>query len=108
MNTIRVRTINAENMVNALKEAGFEAAWRKGASTDWMGMTGCSDPGHCPQHPDAEITWHGSNWGSARMNPEVWATITTNASKTQAGNIWKRAGIKITHSHWGMRNRESV
>ena len=108
MAVIRVRVVNAENMCNALKEAGFEAEWRKGASTDWQGMTGCNDPGHCPQHPDAEITWHGSNWGTARMNPEVWATITTNAPKNQAGKIWKRAGIKIQHSGWQFCNKEPI
>lgn len=79
MRNIRVTTVKAPALVNALVDAGFTATVTGPAKTSWNG--GCGDHTHCPQHP------------GATAEPLAWRNIQTNASGKTAHRIWATAGL---------------
>ena len=77
---IRVRHVNAEKLVEALRVAGFQAEYLGPgtAYTRW-----CWDPSHCLQHPCDEI------------EPKKWGSILTDASGRQAHKVWVAARLVL-------------
>jgi hypothetical protein len=76
---IRVRTVNADKMVQALKDEGYEAVFLGPGTHDTTFAGGCSDPNCCWQH-------------SLPSDPD-WGSIKTNASGRASHRIWVRYGI---------------
>ena len=75
MRNIRVRHTNGERYAEALRNKGYEAKYLGAGSAPTTLHCGCNDPDHCTQHESAS-------------NPLDWGAIQTNASGTQAHNVF--------------------
>lgn len=84
MRDYRIRTENADRLIQELINSGFEANYSKcRPKTTWN--NGCSNPNCCPQHPDAIIE-EICNRKFARM-PDTWCAITTTAPSNTVHRI---------------------
>ena len=75
MRYVRVRHQNGEIYAEALRQAGFEARYLGAGSAPTTLHCGCSDIDHCSQH-------------ESYYKPQAWGAIQTNASGTQAHNVF--------------------
>lgn len=84
MRDYRIRKENADRLLLALQDIGYDADYSKcGPKTTWG--NGCSDPECCSQHPEA-IIYEVQGKKFAKM-PDTWCAITTNASSNTVHKI---------------------
>lgn len=62
---VRVRTVNADRFVRALRKAGFVAEFQGAGTASVQLNGGCADPEHCDVH---QSFWEPLEWGSIHTN----------------------------------------
>lgn len=65
MRCVRVRVVNADRFVRALREAGFVASFQGPGTASVQLNGGCADPEHCDVH---QSFWEPLEWGSIHTN----------------------------------------
>jgi hypothetical protein len=88
MRDFRIRTENADRLLLALQDLGYEAFYSKcRPKTTWG--NGCSNPNCCQQHPEAIIKECPETGAKIAYMPETWTAISTTAGSNTVHAVLK-------------------